>query len=330
MIRPLTLLIIAVSVLVGKGLAADPASVEVSKLPIGKLAYVTSESFGSEGTIKVFGHSIPSFRGSNPEFTTSGRQLVYSNLNGSGASLFISDLDSRSSLPVDNLAMEAEEPSLSPDGSRLLFVVWTAGRKSSHIYISNSDGSRWLPLTTGDFYDWSPRWSPDGEKVLFESTRDGERQIYVMNPDGTNLVNLSNNKDLCHAPSWSPDGSHIAYMSRGENGKANIFIMKSDGTEKANVSKGTTRDSEPVWSPDGKWIAFTRTVASPPAEEIYAGFLYGEEVSLWRKQLTEAGRLLSEQCPSLAKLVDEWCSHVVAVVARSHHHMEIFLGRRFF
>lgn len=236
----------------------------ISDLPIGKLAFVTGDSFGSPGTISVIGQRTEPFDGLNPQFTADSRYLMYHNSTGMGTALFIRDLTGNASRKIANQAKRADSPALSPNASKLLFVAWPADQESSHIYVSDPDGSEWLPLTAGKHFNWSPSWSPDGTRVLFETTRDNERQIYVMDADGKNQTNLTNNKVLSHAPAWSPDGSRVAYMSRGESKKSNIFTMKSDGTDKKNVSNGKSRDSEPAWSPDGEWIAFTRTAHLQP------------------------------------------------------------------
>ncbi len=238
----------------------------VSEPPVGKLAFVTSDNFGSPGTISILGHPASQFQGGNPEFSVNGTAIVYDNYDGTNISrsgLLIRDIVKNVSHQIDNRSQNADSPSLSADGYKLLYVVWSMDRQCAHIYISDADGSHWMPLTTGSYYNWRPRWSPDGKRILFESTRDGQRQIYVMDANGQNQRNVTHDKVLNHAPSWSPDGSQIAFMSRGENNKANIFTMKIDGSDRKNISKGTTRDSEPVWPQDGKYIAFTRTVNNP-------------------------------------------------------------------
>ncbi len=45
----------------------------------------------------------------------------------------------------------------------------------------------------------------EGEgKIVFESTRDGNREIYVMNADGSKQTRLTNNPALDAGPSWDP------------------------------------------------------------------------------------------------------------------------------
>jgi RNA polymerase sigma factor (sigma-70 family) len=245
----------------------------MASIPTGKLAFVTSENFGNAGKITVIaGHhqtTTPTYQTRELEFLPDGKRIIYSANDSQGNRIYIYDLLQHTNIPLMTNVEDVGEPSLSPDGTKIAFVIRSQTHQSSQIFTANADGSGPKQLTEGQYFNWTPRWSPDGKKFVFETTRNdspathvagGYRDIYVMDSDGQNQTNLTRNT-FGHHPSWSPDGKSIAYMARG------IIVMKADGSDKQNISQGKTRDSEPVWSPDGQWIAFTRTANKPPGPE---------------------------------------------------------------
>ncbi len=258
----------------------EESTTSIASIPTGKLAFVTSSNFGSAGKICIIAGdrrtTTRSYMTRDLEFLPDGKQIIYSANDSDANGIYIYDLMQHTNILIMTNVESGAEPSWSSEGTKIAFVKYTEGRKSSQIYTANYDGSEWKQLTEGQYYNWTPRWSPDGQKLLFETTRNdnpdthvkngGYRDIYVMDRNGQNQISLTGNS-YGHHPSWSPDGKSIAYMSHGESGKANIFVMRADGSSKQNISKGITRDSEPVWSPDGQWIAFTRTANTFPAQE---------------------------------------------------------------
>ena len=57
-------------------------------------------------------------------------------------------------------------------------------------------------LTDNDARDKYPHWSPDGKLILFESDRDGNREIYVMNGDGSEPRRITNDPGKDADPHW--------------------------------------------------------------------------------------------------------------------------------
>jgi Tol biopolymer transport system component len=246
-------------------LRAEAPTNALSSLPTGKLAFVTSQNFGTAGKIYFIAGNhrttTLAYETRALEFLPDGEHIVYAANDAQTNGVFLYDLKHHRNTALLTNVPGAEGISWSPDGSKVAFERWPADRKSSQIWTANVDGSGAKPLTAGDYFNWTPRWSPDGTKLVFETTRNenavthrpgGYRDIYVMDRDGQNQINLTTNT-FGHHPIWSPDGKFIAYMARG------IMVMQADGSDKRNVSQGKTRDSEPAWSPDGQWIAFTRT-----------------------------------------------------------------------
>ncbi len=159
-----------------------------------------------------------------------GTQLAFTGLS---SGIRVVDLETGVSTSIDPAGEISEEDiAWSPDGMRLVLVVYADGRP--RIIVVNADGS--------------------------------DRRILV--DHGLNDQGL--NQDPIH-PSWSPDGTRIAYVTwpRGRQGDVSeIWVIGADGSDATRlfhggccvadpdyfVTAGSTRG--PVWSPDGSRIAF--------------------------------------------------------------------------
>ena len=95
--------------------------------------------------------------------------------------------------------------------------------------------------------------------IVFDSDRDGNREIYLMGPDGKDQVNLSNNPADDFDPAISADGSQIAFVSNREDGKEGgqfIYVMNADGSNVRQLTYENWSDW-PNWSNDGSQITYT-------------------------------------------------------------------------
>lgn len=141
------------------------------------------------------------------------------------------------------------EASLSPDGSKVLFVADRDGDPaidSRHIYVMNRDGSGEVQLTDGPLSDYSPSFSPDGSRIKFsrkgyllEVVSEVFSELYVMNADGTGQTRLTDNTDYERTSSFSPDGTKIVYTSWDSNDwRGRLFVMNADGTDQRPIPRG--------------------------------------------------------------------------------------------
>jgi TolB protein len=188
------------------------------------------------------------------------------------------------------------DPSVSPDGSRIVFSSDRSGR--SQLYLMNADGSGLRQLTTDSAGAYSGRWSPDGTEVVY-CTKGAAEQIVVIRPDGqgrrvvietpgaqspswwrhngrilfaagifpnlhfetidragTDRRTLMPDSGFMYDAAQSPDGRTIAFV-RGIRGQGvRVYLMNADGSNQRRLTAGLDNEERPAWSPDGRSLAF--------------------------------------------------------------------------
>ncbi|MDQ3411641.1 MAG: hypothetical protein M3509_05925, partial [Chloroflexota bacterium] len=134
------------------------------------------------------------------------------------------------------------DPRLSPDGSRVAYVVTTLDKDADDyfaaIWLVPRQVGEAIKLTAGTARDTTPRWSPDGSAIAFVSNRaptippdqpaaDGDKppkpqssrslnQIWQISVDGGEASQLTHRAYGAADPAWSPDGTMIAFLALAE------------------------------------------------------------------------------------------------------------------
>lgn len=160
-------------------------------------------------------------------------------------------------------------PSMSPDGSTLLFQSTRNGRWA--LYTTSPDGSDLrLLLDSGD----DPvvaKWSPDGRQIAFAATVDGQSEVFVMNADGTGRRRLTDDPGDDSHPVWSSDGRIFFNSARttpdrsAEWGRQwhEVFSMRADGSDLRQHTRCRAVCTYPAPSPDGRRLAYRKVVETP-------------------------------------------------------------------
>jgi dipeptidyl aminopeptidase/acylaminoacyl peptidase len=198
-------------------------------------------------------------------------------------------------LPEDIYELvNAGDPRISPDATRVAFVVTAADRESNEyrgaIWIAPLDASAEpRQFTSGERRDTTPRWSPDGNWLAFASSRGDDDKapmnLYVIPAEGGEARKLTDQKESVEEIAWSPDSKRIAFSARvrdaayeeeddkkraprrftrvfhkldsvGFTGdrRKHVFVVDVNGDGPRQLTNGDFEHANPAWSPDGKRI----------------------------------------------------------------------------
>lgn len=145
---------------------------------------------------------------------------------------------------IDNL-------SISPDKTKVVFEskIYSNDENESELYIADlGENGAITRLTQNLFADNRPRWSPDGQWIVYDSNRDGNRELYIIRPDGSEEKRVTNNSAEDENASWSPDGNWLAFNS-DLSGVSEAYIQNVNTGDRIQI----TNSEEPVgyvrWSP---------------------------------------------------------------------------------
>ena len=150
------------------------------------------------------------------------------------------------------------EPSISPDGTTVVFSSDRAFDGSYDIWTVPLQGGEPTQITHAQADEYEPTWTPDGNSVAFVSGVGVNSQsieaMDLASRQQHTLVSVDPANERVDAPSFSPDGTHIAYVKFEGSGSrfldaAHLVIAHSVG-DHAAVYTGKAVDTFPfpaVW-----------------------------------------------------------------------------------
>jgi hypothetical protein len=158
-------------------------------------------------------------------------------------------------------------PSVSPDGTKLVFVSDRDG--TPQLYLTTANGSGFPQRLNFDgCLTQVPTWSPDGRALYWEQQCAGGKYA-IMRADlqysedsaswvSAALINIraltDQNADNRY-PRVSPDGRRIAFTSY-RDGNAEIYLMGADGSAVTRLTNSAGDDEAASWSSNGSQLAF--------------------------------------------------------------------------
>jgi serine/threonine protein kinase/Tol biopolymer transport system component len=149
----------------------------------------------------------------------------------------------------------------SPDGR---WVAYTTIPDDT-LWISRTDGTGRVQLTSAPLRVFQARWSPDGTSIAFGGDRFAEPgKVYVMpvNRSGGGVPEAVTAAPFGGGdPSWSPDGNSLLFSRWLAGGVPAPFVMDRK-TRKVESLPGSEGLARPAWSHNPRYIAATNTAGS--------------------------------------------------------------------
>lgn len=183
--------------------------------------------------------------------------VIYSDvLNGYNQLLAISPGDPYPRL-ISQGSWNDSEPSLSPDGSMLVF---RSDRDNMHdLYWLDMRNLEIHRLTETEAYEGNPVWSPDNQWLCYEVYENDSFDLWIEAVDGSQLFTLTGHPAMDFDPAWNPAGRQIIFVSN-RDGSNDLFIADLEDPEQRFLNITNSPDiteSSPAFSSDGRYLAYS-------------------------------------------------------------------------
>jgi Tol biopolymer transport system component len=153
------------------------------------------------------------------------------------------------------------EPSMSPDGKRMVFTRYSAYFASPELVEIASDGAGLHPVIKGLSLGWvcCARWTPDGRYIVFQRRGRGGQEIWAMPmkagllPTARRPVKLTNGPLSYVGPVPSRYGNQVFVVGIKKRGE----VVRYDAAAKQFVPFLSGISAfDPTFSSDGKWVTY--------------------------------------------------------------------------
>lgn len=144
----------------------------------------------------------------NPAWSPNGREIAFTSDRSGTAQIYLMDADGSNVRRLTRSGPSNDGAVWHPDGGRIAYAHRDQSGNRYDIAVVDLVTRELQILTTTPGTHEAPSFSPDGRRLVFESTRDGTRQIWVIDVDGGGLRRLTSEGEN-FAPAWSerPQGS---------------------------------------------------------------------------------------------------------------------------
>jgi len=173
--------------------------------------------------------------------------IYYVNGRASG---FLTAYHVRSKQSVDLVSENASQPSISPDGKRVMYVKML-GPGEYELWVSDLDGSNKLKLATSGRLG-TGSWSADSSQLSFTDFTGGEFKGFLVRADGRDLRQIERTEASFVNMTWSVDAKTLYLSSGVKESKWSVWRANGDGSQPEKFLEEGCLVTDA--SPDGKYL----------------------------------------------------------------------------
>ena len=154
-----------------------------------------------------------------------------------------------------------EDPSWSPDGTRIALASTRADGRNIDIWVMNADGGNPVRLTDHAAPDQDPTWAADGQSLFFTSERSGRGEIFRVWLNDRRVERMTSGFSRAIMPAASRDGRYLAFAAQLLiDFKIELLDLKTGERRSVGTSGAACR---PAFAPDSQEMAYVHLASEP-------------------------------------------------------------------
>ena len=148
-------------------------------------------------------------------------------------------------------------PRFSPDGRRLAYGAFGAGRSTSDLWVIDLYEGTERRFTDGTDDSNDPQWSADGAMIAYSASAPGGKDLLLRKLGGNKSSVLATRNGTQFPSDWARDGSALLVTEDAGPDRHDILVQPTDGSTPSAYAATSADETAARISPDGQWVAYT-------------------------------------------------------------------------